>query len=166
MLFQWFGTEKIDALAEPSTQIWIMMLFNIVMSFGVNVLLYSNAMGNVNPANIESAELEGASTLSIFWHVILPKIYPTIVSLAIVIISQVFTSQYQVFNIYGENALAMGNVGYFIYINSLKSDILGSIPNYLNYPGLAAFGLMLTAIIVPVVFLVKFLLNRFGPKED
>lgn len=166
MLFQWFGKEKMDALTNPSTQIWVMMLFNIVMSFGVNVLLYSNAMGNVNPANIESAELEGANTLSIFWHIILPKIYPTIVSLAIVIVSQVFTSQYQVFNVYGENAMAMGNVGYFIYINSLRSDILGSVPNYLSYPGLAAFGLMLTAIIVPVVFLMKFLLNRFGPRED
>ncbi|HBB05301.1 MAG TPA: ABC transporter permease, partial [Firmicutes bacterium] len=47
-----------------------MILFNIVMSFGVNVLLYANAMGNVNPALIESASLEGANTFSILWHVV------------------------------------------------------------------------------------------------
>lgn len=166
MLFQWFGVEKMDILKNPDTQLGIMVLFNIVMSFGVNVLLYSNAMGNVNPALIESASLEGANTISILWHVVLPKIYPTIVSLAIVIVSQVFTSQFQVFNIYGEDAGAMANVGYFIYLTSLNSDVLGSNQNYISYPALAAFGLSLTAIIVPVTFLVKFLLNRFGPKED
>ncbi|HBB05398.1 MAG TPA: hypothetical protein DCZ41_02250, partial [Firmicutes bacterium] len=103
---------------------------------------------------------------SILWHVVLPKIYPTIVSLTIVILSQVFTSQYQVFNIYGEAAGAMGNVGFFIYVNSLNSDLLGSVDNYISYPALAAFGLSLTAIIVPVTFLAKFAMNRFGPKED
>ena len=166
ILFNLFGTEKVDALGDPNMQLWVMITFNVVMSFGVNVLLYSNAMGNVNPALIESASLDGANTLSILWHVVLPKIYPTIVSLAIVIISQLCVSQYQVFNIYGENAMAMGNVGYFIYLNSLKSDILGGVPNYISYPALAAFGLVLTAIIVPTTFLVKFLLNRFGPSED
>ncbi len=166
MLYSWFGVAKMDVLTNPDTQLGIMILFNIVMSFGVNVLLYANAMGNVNPALIESASLEGANTFSILWHVVLPKIYPTIVSLAIVILSQVFTSQYQVFNIYGEAAGAMGNVGFFIYVNSLNSDLLGSVDNYISYPGLAAFGLSLTAIIVPVTFLAKFAMNRFGPKED
>ena len=143
-----------------------MIGFNVLMSFGVNVLLYSNAMGNVNPALIESASLDGANTLSVLWHVVLPKIWPTIISLAIVIISQLFVSQYQVFNIYGENAMAMGNVGYFIYINSLYSNVLGDVPNYISYPALAAFGLILTAIIVPTTFLVKYLMNRFGPREN
>lgn len=166
MLLEWFGVAKMDVLKNPDTQLGIMILFNVVMSFGVNVLLYSNAMGNVNPALIESASLEGANTIEILWHVVLPKIYPTIVSLAIVIISQIFTSQYQVFNIYGEDAGGMVNVGYFIYITSLNSDVLGSNPNYISYPALSAFGLSLTAIIVPITFLVKFLLNRFGPKED
>lgn len=166
MLYQWFGVEKMDVLLNPSTQMWVMIGFNILMSFGVNVLLYSNAMGNVNPSLIESASLDGANTASILWHVVLPKIYPTIVSLAIVIVSQVFVSQFQVFNIYGEGAARMGNVGYFIYLNSLNSDILGSNPNYISYPALSAFGLSLTAIIVPVTFLVKFALNKFGPRED
>lgn len=166
MLFQWFGVAKMDILKNPDTQLWIMALFNVTMSFGVNVLLYANAMGNVNPANIESASLDGANTIEILWHVVLPKIYPTIVSLAIVILSQVFTNQFQVFNIYGEDAGAMANVGYFIYITSLNSNLLGDIPNYISYPALSALGLSLTAIIVPVVFIAKFLMNRFGPRED
>lgn len=161
-----FGLEKMDLLFDQNTQLWVMIGFNVLMSFGVNVLLYSNAMGNVNPALIESASLDGANTLSILWHVVLPKIWPTMISLAIVIISQLFVSQYQVFNIYGENAMAMGNVGYFIYINSLYSNVLGDVPNYISYPALAAFGLILTAIIVPTTFLVKYLMNRFGPRED
>ncbi len=166
MLFQWFGVEKMDVLKTPGTQLWIMILFNLIMSFGVNVLLYSNAMGNVNPSLIESASLEGANTISILWHVVLPKIYPTIVSLAIVIVSQVCTSQYQVFNIYGEDAGAMANIGYYIYINSLNSNLLGDVPNYISYPALAALGLTITAVVVPVTFLVKYALNKFGPKED
>ena len=168
LLLAGFGVEKMDVLTNPSTQMGVMILFNIIMSFGVNVLLYANAMGNVNPSLIESATLEGANTLSVLWHVVLPKIYPTIVSIAIVVISQVFTSQFQVFNIYGDNAQEMRNVGYFIYINSLNSDLLGSQSHlgYISYPALAAFGLSMTAIIVPVTFLFKFALNKFGPKED
>ena len=166
IFFQWFGMEKVDVLKNPDTQFWIMALFNVTMSFGVNVLLYSNAMGNVNPSLVESASLDGANTAEILWHVILPKIYPTIVALVIVILSQVFTSQFQVFNIYGEDAGAMGNVGYYIYLVSLNSDVLGSKSGYVSYPALSALGLSLTAIIVPIVFLVKFLMNRFGPRED
>ncbi len=167
MLYAWFGTEKMDVLMNPSTQMWIMSLFTITMSFGVNVLLYANAMGNVNPANIESASLDGANTIQILWHVVLPKIYPTIVSLAIVILSQVFTNQFQVFNIYGEEKVGqMANIGFYIYVTSLNSDVLGSKSNYISYTELSALGLSLTAIIVPVVFIAKYLMNRFGPRED
>ena len=167
MLQKWFGViSTMSVLDNPSTQLYIMAVFSVTMGFGVNVLLYSNAMGNVNPSNIESAQLDGANTIQILWHVVLPKIWPTIVSLAIVILSQVFTSQYQVFNIYGENAQRMANIGYQIYVTSLKSNIIGDASGYISYPALAAFGLTLTAIIVPVVFLTKYLMNRFGPRED
>ena len=167
MLQKWFGVvSSMSVLDNPSTQLYVMALFSVTMGFGVNVLLYSNAMGNVNPSNIESAQLDGANTVQILWHVILPKIWPTIVSLTIVILSQVFTSQFQVFNIYGENAQGMANIGYQIYVTSLKSNILGDKSGYISYPALAAFGLTLTAIIVPVVFLTKYLMNRFGPRED
>ncbi len=60
----------------------------------------------------------------------------------------------------------MANVGYFIYITSLNSNLLGDIPNYISYPALSALGLSLTVIIVPVVFLTKYLMTRFGPRED
>ena len=33
-------------------------------------------------------------------------------------------------------------------------------------PKLAAFGILLTAITVPVVFLVRYLLGRYGPRKD
>ncbi len=165
LLDQVFNVHILSPIDNPDAQLWVMMLFTITMSFGVNVLLYANAMGNVNPANIESASLDGANTIQILWHVVLPKIYPTIVSLAIVILSQVFTSQFQVFNVYGEDAGQLQNVGYFIYITSLKSSLLG-FDGYISYTELSALGLSLTAIIVPVVFLTRFLMNRFGPKED
>lgn len=154
-----------DILVNDNTKLWMMVFFNILMSFGVNVLLYSNAMGNVNPSLIESASLEGANTLQILWHVVLPKIYPTIISLAIVIVSQLFTSQYQVFNIHGQDAQGLENIGYFIYKTSLNSNLEGTIDS-ISYPALSALGLSLTAIIVPITFLTKFLLSKFGPKED
>ena len=35
-----------------------------------------------------------------------------------------------------------------------------------QYPPLAALGLMMSAIAIPLTFLVRWLLNKYGPSED
>ena len=66
----WFGT-KISAM-------WVIVIADIWKSFGVNVLYFIAALANVPEDVYESAKLDGASPLCVFFRITLPLIAPTL----------------------------------------------------------------------------------------
>lgn len=66
----WFGT-KISAM-------WVIVIADIWKSFGVNVLYFIAALANVPEDVYESAKLDGASPLCVFFIITLPLIAPTL----------------------------------------------------------------------------------------
>ena len=154
----------------PSTNMWAMILFNVIMSFGVNVLLYTNAMSALSTSVMESAKLEGCTPLQELWHIVLPGIFPTISSLLLVDLCGCFMNQYGLWTIYEAQVPSnLGNVGHFLYWSARDGDLfsqtaIGGVK--VGYPQLAAIGLILTFLTIPVAFLTRYLLNRFGPSEE
>jgi len=72
----------------------------------------------------------------------------------------IFGGDLGVFNIFGPYAsYRMYTVGYFLYVR-----LLGS--NFAGYPYLAAFGVLLTLILLPTVLLFRSALEKFGPKTE
>lgn len=139
----------------------MVFLGNVLVGFGTSVLLYANKMTSIAPEVIESAQLDGASGIKEFIYVVFPMIYPTFSVFLITGIASLLTNQLNNFAFYGFDAQATATFGYYLFVQLEKT----SSRVYL-LPSLAALGLMSTAITIPVTFLVKFLVTRFGPSED
>ena len=173
-VFAWVQTNVFHAedatyfLTDTKTRMWAVILFNVLMGFGVSVLTYSGTMSGINVSLIESAQLDGCSPVQEFIHIVIPMIWPTVVTLMIVSFSRVFTEQYQVFTLLKRNPLNAENLGYFLYTRALDGDFVvpAGQTNNLSYTVLSAMGLILTAIVLPLTLIMRWALNKFGPKAE
>lgn len=165
---QVLGIETITGLLEnPATSLYFVFFFNTLFWFGVNMLLYSNTMSAINESVIESCHLDGANRIQEFWYIVLPMIYPTLITMFVVMISCTFTEQFRMFTLFSNRGDSIGNIGYFLYLQVQKSDVwVPEGTTYVPYTILSAIGLILTAIVLPATLIIKKLLTKYGPRED
>lgn len=140
-----------------------MIIFCVFFSFGTNVLMYTNKMNAISPEIIESAHLDGANGLSEFWYIILPQTYPIVQVFLINGFASVCINQYNSHMLFGYSGMAadVKPIGYLLWsgVQSARGDV-SAMTEY------AALGLMLTLVIVPLTFLLRWVLNKFGWSED
>ena len=123
--------------------------------------MYSNGMSGISQEMVESAHLDGATGLTEFWKITLPMIYPTLSTFLITGIAGLFTNQIALYSFYGGGAPEnLQTYGYYLYMRT-KNATSDS-----EYTLLAAMGLLLTVVVVPLTLGVKWALEKFGPKED
>ena len=162
---KWFHTPAKDLLTDPSSQVWMVIFFNVLMSFGVNVLTYSGTMSGINQSLIESAQLDGCNPLQEFLHIVIPMIWPTVATLAVVGFSRIFTEQWQVLTLLSLYPGKAENMGYYLYVQAMNGDFISS-QTTLAYGTLSALGLILTAFILPATMALRWALDKYGPKAD
>ncbi len=160
------GEYSMGLMIDPDTNFALLVIFNLWIGFGVNVLLFQGAMEGINPSVVESAQLDGVNLLQEFFHITIPMIFPTFVTFLVLGLAGIFTNQMNLFSLYGTSADAhLQTFGYFMYLQSLKSDVIAS-GSYYSYSELAALGLVLTLIVFPITFGIRKLLEKFGPSTD
>jgi ABC-type sugar transport system permease subunit len=158
----WYALTKTDIEGFLSrggnSQMITLIFFTVWYGFGPSVLMYLGAMNNISVSVVESARLEGANSFQEFAHITLPMIFPTFVTFVTVGVAGIFTNQLNLFSFYGTVAEARTyTVGYYLY----RGANMGSLS---EFPGLSAFGLLLTAVVAPATLGVKALLEKLGPK--
>ena len=142
------------------------IVFNVLMSFGVNVLLFSGSMSNINVSVVESAHLDGANNFQEFVYITLPAIYGTFVQLFIVTLSGIFTNQMGLMALYQGKDNALSTIGYYMYLQTLWSPGLTGDVGQILYPVLSAMGLILTLVVVPITLTTRKVLMKVGPSEN
>lgn len=154
-----FKKEIIGLLQDKSTRFGAVFFYNIFISFGGNVILLLGGMNSINPSVREAAWIDGAEGIKEFFHIILPSIWPTLTTFFVMGLAGLFTSQFSLYNFFGIAASEdLATMGYLLYSKT-------SIASIADYPSLAATGILLTVIIIPVVLVAKKLLEKFGPSE-
>ncbi len=153
--------------SDTTTGWAVIVFYNVWISFGVNVLLFSGGMSGIDESLVEAAEIDGVNNVQEFVRITLPLIYDTIVSLFIITLASIFTNQMNLFTLYGAHARDYSSLGYFMYLQAQASDIISKDPDlYFSYSQLAAMGVMLTLICVPITIGVKKLMTKYGPSEE
>ena len=78
-LFKSLGiVQKRPYLDSTEDRFATMMVYNVFVSFGTSVLMYSNKMSTISPEIIESAQLDGAGAFKEFFYIVLPMTLSTI----------------------------------------------------------------------------------------
>lgn len=149
-------------MSTKSTRFFAVMFYNLLVGFGVNVLMYSNAMSAISEEVVEAAHLDGATGLKEFWFITLPSIYPTLVTFLITALAGMFLNQYNLYSFFGSGEhFGLQTYGLYFYVQTLAAD--GSRAEYSQ---ISAIGLWLTFIALPLTYGVKFMLEKLGPSED
>lgn len=144
-------------LATESTKKATVFFYNVFFGFGTAVLLYSGAMSGTNESVMEYAEVDGTNYWQKFIYVLFPMIFPTFITFMVMHISDTFMNQMNLLGFFADSASPkLQTIGYFLYTKTLKASLS-------EYPLLATYGLIFTLITMPIVFLVKHLLEKFGP---
>lgn len=137
------------------------IFYSIWLSFGTNLIVYPNAMKEINPEVVESSRLDGVTTmLQDLRYIVLPLIFPTLSTFLITGLAAIFSNSGSILAFYNISApdyvLNMGYVYSRMIINN----------STVNYPVLAAGGLIMTAIVAPLTLLLRWVLERFGPTTE
>lgn len=157
-----FNVEIKGLLADVNTR-WSMIIFyNIWSGFGASLLVYVGSMNNISESVSEAAKLDGANIIQETMHVTIPLVYPTIVTYITAGMATLLTNQLSLYSFYGNAADSnLYTVGYWLY-----KEVKDAGGNIAEFPYIASVGILCTVFSVPVVYLVRYLMNKFGPSVE
>lgn len=158
-----FGlTDFPNLLWDKETAFGTQLFYVIWISFSTNLIVYPNAMKEIDTAILEAAQIDGVQNMfQELWYIIVPLIYPTMCTFIITGFSGMIMAGGAVPTFYYFNAPThVVNVGYLYWIQMTNAD------SFIDYPLYAAGGLMLTVIIAPLTMLLRWALDKYGPSTE
>lgn len=158
-----FGIESFPRFfSDPDYTYGTTLFYMIWLSFATSLIVYPNAMNAIPQEIFESAALDGVDNIyRELRHIILPLIYPTIQTFLITGFAGFMMNSGSLITFWlYEAPPEVYNMGYYFYIKTFR------VTNEMGYPMLAAGGLLMTLIIAPLTFLLKYCLEKFGPSVE
>ena len=145
----------------PTSKTFGSILFYCIwVGFGSSILLYVGAMNNISDSVSEACKLDGANLFQELFYIVLPLIYPTFVTFMVVGVGGIFTNQMALYAFFGPNAdETLQTFGYYLFKTTKAAGES-------EYPFLATMGLLMTFIVAPLTFLVKWALEKLGPSLE
>ena len=83
IILGFFGGEVIDFMSIPSAFAPIYSISGLWQSLGWGTIIYTATLAGVSSELIEAAKIDGATRLQVIWHVYLPHLKPTIITMFI-----------------------------------------------------------------------------------
>lgn len=153
------GKEMQGMLSNPDSRFSMIVFYNLWIGFGGSMLYYLGSMNGIPPELVEAAKIDGVNLFGEFIHITLPMIWPTLTTVITTGVVSIFTNQLSLVTFYGTGASSeLQTIGYWLFADTLRAEET-------RYPYLSAAGLIITLIAAPLTFLVKYLMERFGPKD-
>ncbi|WP_374703074.1 carbohydrate ABC transporter permease [Neobacillus cucumis] len=77
-VMQFIGLDKINALADPNMNKWIIVFVNTYQFVGVAMIIYLAGLQSISKEYYEAAQIDGASTFQQFKNITLPLLMPSV----------------------------------------------------------------------------------------
>lgn len=153
--------DMMSLIMDPQTSFPSLLLFGLWLGFGGNLLINTGAMMRVPKECLEAASMEGCSLWREFWTITFPIIFQTWGVGIICGVVGLFSGSPNTYAFFGADApMETYTFGYYFF-----KIIIDGKDTELNYPYAAAAGLMFTAVVAPLTFLVKWLFEK-GPNVE
>ena len=137
-------------LYSNDTATWTIAAFCMWTGFGMNVILYSGAFAKIPQEIVEAAQIDGAGFFKEFIYVDFPLILPTVLTLLIFEVSAVLLASGPILLFTG-GMYETTTISYWFYERVIVER---------DYGVSSAFGLLLSAVAIPLVFFVRHIANK------
>ncbi len=149
-------------LADKSTATNAILVYTIWTGFGANILLFMGAMIRVPVEILEAAKLDGCSPILEFGALVLPLILPTISTLTIITCTSIFTASGPIL-LFGATDFDTTTISYWIFEKIYGNGVTGGSTE--NYNIVSCTGLCFTLVGVPIILLVRYLMDKLPTIE-
>ena len=82
-IVEMFGGTASDMIGDPELFVPIYLISGLWSGLGWGTILFTSSLSSVPMETVEAAKVDGASRLRVIWHIYLPHIRPTIVTVLI-----------------------------------------------------------------------------------
>ena len=151
------GFESVPFLNDPTHWVWTYVFLGVWQSVGWNTIVYLAALTSINPELYEAASIDGAGRFRKMWHITLPGLRPTIITLLILSLGRILGSEF-------DRPYALSN--------NLVTDVSSVISTYVYIHGIkglqfsltTAVGIFQSVVCVIFLFAANSLAKRFGER--
>ena len=126
----------------------VIYAYCIWAGIGYNVLLFSGAIGRVPKELYESAQMDGAGDFKQFTKIMIPMIWPTVVTMLVLGMTSILT-------LYLQPVLFGYDTAY-----TIAGQIFDGASYLKQQPLLSAYGLLFSFIFAPIILLIRKLLSK------
>lgn len=161
-LMKMLGIEDFPNLLKDINYIFPTTLFYMIwISFSGSLIVYPNAMKEIDEGILESAKIDGVCNMfQELWYIIIPLIFPTLSTFLVTGVAGIFLNCGPLIEFYLYDAdPQVYNMGYYFITGVMTGKKI-------EYPELAAGGVILTLISAPLTYFVKFILDKLDPVEE
>ena len=148
-------------LAREETATTTIVVYCIWTGFCSNILLFAGAMSRVPIDVLESAKLEGCGTFRELFGIIFPLIWPTTSTQIIFAFTGIFSSSGPIL-LFTSGAYETTTISYWIFEQVYGTGAAGGAGSY-NL--VSAAGLCFTVVGVPIILLVRWLMEKIPAVE-
>lgn len=134
----------------------VIMVYQVWVGFGVNMILYQGAMGRLPEEIIEAGKLDGISWWRELFQVVTPMVWGTLSTTLILAFTGLFNSSGPIL-LLTNGAFHTSTINFFIF---------NQVYRYSEYAYPAAIGLFFTVVSMPIVFGFRALMNKLDPKVE
>ena len=92
-----FGMDPIMWYNDPKYWPAILIVTNTWKGIGYGCLIYISSINDIEASYFEAAELDGANKFQQIWHITLPEILPSVITLTLLSIGRIFYSDFGLF---------------------------------------------------------------------
>ncbi len=151
------GGQPIHFLDDVNNWVWTYIFLGVWQSVGWNTIIYLAALTNISPELYEAAAVDGAGRLRKIWHITLPGLRGTIVTLLIMNLGRILGSEFdRPYALANKLVTSVSNViSIFVYQNGIKS---------LQFSMTAAVGLFQSVVCVIFLVAANTLAKKFGER--
>lgn len=159
------GFSEINIISQGKYAWGNNIFFTIWLSFGTSILVYTNAMNAIDNEILESARLDGVNDTQEFFKIILPMILPTLSTMIVTGATGMFTTSGSMMTFYMTSPPSNSICGFGYYLTIMIQSGKSGTSQYADYPLIAASGLFVMLITLPVVYFVKWLFQKLDRME-
>ena len=165
---------KLGLLDSPKTNFATILFFNLWLGFAGQTLMFTSAMSSIDDSIVEAAQVDGITPVKELIYITIPMIFYTFTTFVILSIAEIFVDQMSLMTFYDKFSILpyLKTVGYYLFQQAYESEIIPTTHwltnpdrGKLSYSELAAFGVMISAVIIPISFGTRKLLDAVGPTE-
>ena len=162
-------------LDNPDTKFATILFFNLWLGFAGQTLMFTSSMSSIDESIVEASAIDGVNVINELFYITMPMIYPTFSTFVVISIAEIFVDQMSLVTFFDKfNVDAdMRTVGYYLFQQAYETEYIpkthfltNNKTGKLSYSELSAFGVLISAIIIPLSFGVRKLLDVVGPYKD